>query len=164
MLAGFKSIKKYWDIKGFAQFVKKIMLFLGILIVFQIVTIPQQAYRLPSRLSPFLNPDIGQALLFAIISFVIISRTKLLKVKQYKSPISQSILFGLVALALSISYFLLKIHISANPDIINSATSFWILWRYGHLLLIVISIFLAVFGIRFTKDVFKNFKKELNLS
>lgn len=155
---------RYWKNKGFRQFLIRTGLFVGLVLLMQLVTIPYQKYSLPSKLSPLLNPDLGQALLFTIAAFLIIGKDNLLKLKKAKRSAFFTVILSVLFVLLIIGYILLKIHLAKNPQIVNTNLALWIVWRYTHLAIILLAAFFVAFDYAFLKKNMSVLRREIMYS
>jgi exosortase/archaeosortase family protein len=122
------------------------------------LTIPK-AFSLEA---PNIRNILINALLFGLITFIIISYEKLLKIKSFKFKKHQ-IFFAILAIAFVISQYVLKYLINQNTTYFLQAVTFWGIIKILIIALFVISLTLAVFGLDFFKYFIKEYKKEIGM-
>lgn len=149
---------------GFKQFLVKTGLFLGLFILIQLVLMFFQNIPLPKEYYFILDVDIGKALLLTAMIFFFSSRDKLKKLDKYKFESGTTILFGILGILSFVGYFFLKAFLIGNPTF--AVDNILLFFPLKELSLILGTLFLAiaVFGIKFSKNFFRNFKKEMGIS
>jgi len=142
---------------GFKQFIKKVILFILIFIVYSAILGPVIVnHGLLDTYSYYIYGGIGQIFLFFTLAFIIGSRKKLFALKKYKKA---NWILIIPSLILAVGWFLLGKYINntlADQRILTVLIASHILF-----LSIFAVLALAVFGIPFIKDFIKNFKKEI---
>jgi len=151
--------------KGFKQFLVKTGLFLVLFVIVQILTMKlTSSTQLPSSLAPFYLVDIAKAGLFALTLFFVTNRKKLFKLEIYRFNIKEIISFGVLLVLSIIAYFYYKSFLLNNLDFVSSNLLSLIILRYVILSLMLSFLFLAIFGLKFTKRFLKQFKKSIFIS
>ena len=150
--------------KGFKQFLWKTGLFVGLFIVIQLALLLIRESKLPSEYYFILDVDIGKSLLFAALIFFFLARDKIKKLEAYKFEPKTTSSFGFLSLLSFAGYFFLKDFLASNP--VFAVANIWLFFPLKELTLILGTLFLAIsiFGIKFSKDFIKKFKKEIELS
>lgn len=149
---------------GFKQFLVKTGVFVGLFILIQLILMYFQNIPLPKEYYFILDVDIGKALLLTAMIFFFSSRDKLKKLDKYKFESGTTIIFGILSILSFVSYFLLKAFLINNP--IFAVENILLFFTLKELILISGTLFLvlASFGIKFSKDFIKKFKKEIGFS
>jgi exosortase/archaeosortase family protein len=149
---------------GFKQFLIKTLVFIGLFLMIQIVTIPLQKIELPSEYYLILDTDLGKALIFTIIIFILLSREKLKNIENSKNNLKNIIFFGCLSFISFVSYFILKNFLGNNSEM--ALRYFFLFFPLKYLILGISTIFLAIaiFEKRFFKLFIKKFKKEIIIS
>jgi len=154
--------------KGFKEFLIKIGILIGIFLILPVVLFPflemsRYSKNNPDPLGHLFLVDIGVVVLVAILAFILISRDKLIKIKEYKYYKRPGLIFTICSLISITSYLILRYYTAHNTQ-----TALQYHWLFFCLILVnVILIFffmvLAIFNIKFIIDFIDNFKKELSL-
>ena len=110
--------------------------------------------------SPNIRNIFINACLFGIVAFIIFGYKKLLKIKNFKFRPVQ-LWFALVALIFLVGTYVLKYLINTNLSFFMQNPQLWGYIKLAFIPLFAISLYLAIFGIPFTKYFFKKYKKEL---
>jgi len=69
--------------KGFKQFLVKTVIFVFLFALMQVVIIPLQKVNMPEEFYPILDTDLGKALLFTAITFILLIRKQVFKLKEF---------------------------------------------------------------------------------
>jgi len=137
--------------EGFKQFIKKVILFLLVFIVYSAFLGPVIVnHGLLDTYGYYIYGGIGQILLFFTIAFIIGSRKKLYTLKKYDS---NNWLFIIPSIILAAAWYFLGKYI--NNQFSNQRV--WWLLIASHLLFLSVFVFLilAIFGWKFVKDFIK---------
>lgn len=142
--------------KGFKQFLIKTGVFLGLFILISFI-IGQKIVvsSLLFEFKIFIYGGMGKILLFSIFGFVLLYRDRLLKLESYKFR-KENILFLIISFIATVSFYILELNIN-----LFSPTFLSIILIHLLFLSIFIFLILGIFGFKFIKDFFLEFKKEL---
>jgi len=141
---------------GFKQFLVKTGVFLGLFVLISFI-IGQKivASSLLMGFNLYIYGGMGKILLFAILGFILLYRDKLLKLKHFKYW-GGNIIFLAISLASVMGFYLLELNLEKfSPSI------FSIILVHSLFLSIFVFLLFGIFGLRFVKSFFKDFKKEL---
>ncbi len=145
--------------KGFKEFLVKGFILASLFVLIQLITMGLVAKTtLPGNLKLFAMDDLAEAAIFMLAIFIGLNRDKILKIKSYSVGIKTRISSAaLVILGLSV-YFAYKIFLITNIGL--TASHIYSLTIIEYLLLFITLFFLIslVFGFKFCKDFFKEFK------
>ncbi|MFH1134317.1 MAG: archaeosortase/exosortase family protein [Nanoarchaeota archaeon] len=170
------EIKKHWKKPGFRQFLIKMLVLFTIFFLLPIVLFPiLETMRYNGKIEwhgklvvtdplPFYLIDVGAALIFWGLTFVLFARNKLLKLKPYPNRIKDNVLFGIVSLLFLGIYLYVRYWTSHNVE-----ATFAHRWTYVSILLgslgaFFLSMTVALLTVAFIKDFGRKLKKELLLS
>jgi exosortase/archaeosortase family protein len=167
------NIKQIWANKGFRNVIIKTIIFLTIFIGIQVFiriflrnTILFNTYlSIPAVFSlevPNMRTIIINACLFGLVSFIILSFKKLIKIKDFDFKKHQ-IAFLILSIFFLVGQYLFKFMINQNTDFFLQNTLFWGIIKILINVLFVISLALGIFGLHFVKYMFKDYKKEIIL-
>ncbi|MEM4710902.1 MAG: archaeosortase/exosortase family protein [Candidatus Woesearchaeota archaeon] len=165
------NLKNLFGNKNFRLFVFKILLFifLGIGINIFINVFFKYTYLFRTYLSipqdfyleaPNIRTIVLNALLFGVVAFIIRYYKKLLSIKYFKFQKHQWI-FIFLSMFFLLGQYLFKYIVNRNTDFFLQAPVFWGIVKILINVLFVISLYFAIFGIPFTKYMFKTFRKEI---
>lgn len=149
---------------GFKQFLWKTGIFVVLFGIIQLVLILLQQVILPAKYYFIADVDIGKALLLTAMIFFFLTKDKLKELNKYSLKLKSIIIFGILSALSFLGYDLLKGFLANNA--IYAIEKIWIFFPLKELTLILgtIFLFIAVFGIKFTKYFIKKFKKEIWIS
>lgn len=151
--------------KGFRQFLIRTVIFMALILTIQILTINISANtKIPGNLTPFYVTDLAKVGLLVLVLFFVAYREKLFELNKYKLDVKSIITFGVLEIIALIGYFKFKVFISNNLDLVNTHLHLFQFLIYFLLLLTIIFLGLAIFGLKFTKEFIKKFKKEILIS
>jgi len=142
---------------GFKQFIKKVVLFLLVFILYSAVLGPVIVnHGLLDTYGYYIYGGMGQILLFFTIAFVIGSRKKLFELKKYGQT---KWLLIIPSVVLATGWYFLGKYIN---NVFTNERVWWLLIA-SHILFLSIFIVLiiAIFGMPFIKDFIRKFKKEI---
>ncbi|MEM4268337.1 MAG: archaeosortase/exosortase family protein [Candidatus Woesearchaeota archaeon] len=111
--------------------------------------------------------DIGSGLIFFLLAFLILSRKNLLSIKVEKLNVNQSLAFGALSAGAFFAYIILRIYTSSNSDFVWShpiITGVFALSIILTLVVLVVSVFLSIFGLGFMLDFIKKFRRNIIIS
>ncbi len=108
------------------------------------------------RKSDFLN-----AVLFTGVLFILWNRDTILKLKTYKQDKKQTIIFGILAILSQILHYTFKYWIRTNPQQALQHTLLMTLIKYFFNISFIVLLALAVYNIKFFKDHFNKFGKQI---
>jgi len=142
--------------KGFREFLVKTGFFLGLFVLISFI-IGQRivASSLLMGFKIFIYGGMGKILLFAILGFVLLYRDRLLKLKGFGFE-KRGVVFLVMSLVATILFYILELNIALfSPTVLSIILV--------HLLFLSIFVFLGlgIFGLRFVKYFFGEFRKEL---
>jgi exosortase/archaeosortase family protein len=164
----FGLVKKNW---GLSQFFIRTAVFLAILIAaylfvflyfrhtdffLRYLKIGEDYYF--NFLSGLRKTDFLNSALFTVVIFIIWNRQAIAKMKPYLQNIKETIIFGGLALLTQIIHYAFKFWIRFNPGFNQLALT---LIKYLVNILFVILLALAVYNLKFFKEQFNRFKKQL---
>jgi exosortase/archaeosortase family protein len=148
--------------KGFNEFLIKFGVFWILFILIQVATMWLVAEsKLPPELKPFSMSDLAKAFLFVIVLLIGFTKEKILKIKSYSVKIRTRIISFLGIIIGFLIYFPYKNYVLNNLDSAIISPYRFIFLEYFILLVILCSLIIFVFGIKFPRDFIKNFKKDL---
>ena len=151
------DLKKIFKKKGFKHLIIKSLVFVFFLVLMQVICAPlAKVGAVPGEFKPFSFLQVGEALLFTFMLFVIYNRKKLLNVDTYKLRIRDMAFLPLAFLMLAGNYYvcmnvhLFEGHVYAFIALIS-------------LMLFLMSIFLAlgVFGWKMTHNLYSEYRAQL---
>lgn len=148
--------------KGFKEFLIKSSIFVVLFILIQLITMGVVAkMTLPGDLKLFAMDDLAEATLFMLVIFIGLNRERILKVKSYFVGLGTRILSGISVILGFFIYFSYKKFLLDNLGLVSEYIYLFTLIEY--LLLFVVLFFLVslVFGFKFCRDSFKEYKKGL---
>lgn len=160
--------------KGFKEFIFRIILFLAItilLVAFAVIFFNNSKFYLDNINAPkeyvaasidFNYTYIINALIFGIVSFILISHKKLLKIKSFQFQKSQ-IIFMITTIITIFAYYFFDYLIRQHTPFFLSTPIVWNIIELIIVLSIGISLALAVFGLKFAKYFFKQYKNNILL-
>ena len=150
-------IKTIFAKKGFKHLIIKSMMFVFFLVFMQVLCAPlAKAGAVPGEFKPFSFLQVGEALLFTFMLFVIYNRKRLLNIDDYRLKKRDLVFLPLAFLMLAgnyivrMNYHLFEGHVYAFIALIS-------------LMLFLMSIFLAlaVFGWKMTRNLYREYKSQL---
>ncbi len=150
--------------KGFKEFLIKSGVFVVLFVLIQLFVMGAvDDTFLPEEIKLFAMDDLAEAVFFVLIIFLALNKDKILKIKEYVVGIKERILSVLLIILLFPVYFQYKRFMLANIEMVKE--SLWFFTSIEYLILFVILFFLImlVFGFKFIKDFFKEYKKGLSL-
>ncbi len=165
-----EKIKRIFRNKGFNELIIKGVIFLAIILltlkfvdIFLVDSWVFQNYLdIPDSFQigkGVISISITNALIFGVVVFLILTFKQLLKLKKFDFNIKQ-LWFVIPAAFFFLLHYYLKFLISQNLDFFSQAPLFWAIIKVFIQLLFATALFLAVFGLKFTKYFFKKFKKQ----
>ncbi len=156
--------------KGFKDFLIKLVISIVALflirIFIKIFFSGSKLYKatiLPENFMPYLKGNLFVAGIFVIFVFLIYNKDTILKLKKYKFGLKQTIFFLLLTLISLVSYYILRLYINLNLDVAYKYHLISVILLTVNILLFVIFLVLAIFGLDFTKNFIKQFKKSLSI-
>jgi exosortase/archaeosortase family protein len=159
------SIKAYWKKEGLRRFIIRCLLFLLIITI-----IPLLTYKLvlattpPTQFLPFSLVTLGQAALFSIIAFFIISREKLKKLKKHPFIVKESIIFFILSMCSVIAFFVLRTYVYHNYSKSLQNSTLIILGMTLSILFWIGFLIIAIFNTNTIKEFKIKIKKEIIIS
>lgn len=149
---------------GFKQFLWKISIFVLLFVAIQLIIMITQSTPLPNEYYFLLDVDIGKALLLTAMIFFFLTRDKLKELSKYNFELKTTIIFGILSIGSFLGYFLLKQFLIDNP--IEAVEKILLFYPLKELTLVLgtIFLFITVFGVKFSKNFFKKFKKDIGIS
>ncbi len=162
-----KKIKKKSKLKlgpGFKQFLWKTGIFVILFGLIQLSLILLQKAIMPTEYYFLADVDIGKALLLTAMIFFFLTRENLKLLRKYSFELKTTLIFNILSIISFVGYNVLKGFLSHNP--IYAVENILLFYPLKELTLILgtIFLFIAIFGIRFTKDFVKNFKKQIGIT
>jgi exosortase/archaeosortase family protein len=164
---------QYWKNQGTKSFIIKLGIFLAIglgttifiSLFFSETTLFKNYLSIPSEFSveaPHVRGIAINSFLFGIIAFLLIAHEKLLKIKKFEFEKNQ-IIFAIATVFILVGQYVYKYIISSNLEYFLQSPHFWGWIKLGIVLLYVIALELAVFGLSFNKYFIKEYRKEIIL-
>lgn len=105
--------------------------------------------------------SITNALIFGVVVFFMLTYKKIFEIKDFKIKKFQQSGFILFAIFFIIIHYVFKFIINRNIDFFSLAPLLWAIVKIFIQLLFAASLFVGVFGLDFTKYIFKIFKKQI---
>ena len=157
--------------KGFRNLTIKGVIFLAIIILIQkgisllLVgsTFFQEFLDIPSQFQigkGVISLSITNALIFGVVVFIMLTYKKIFTIKNYKIKGNQ-IWFILLSVFFLILHYIFKAIINWNLQFFSQAPIFWGIIKIVIQLLFAAALFVGIFGVEFTKYLFKNLKKQI---
>ncbi len=115
---------------------------------------------IPNLFRPIYSGMIARVGIIIVIAFTLINKEKLLNLEIKKTRLKEILFFSTLTLLIVISYYLLRFFIRSNLQFATRYILFFIPLLYLFILAFGFSLFTAVFGIRFIRDMYKNFRKQ----
>ena len=107
--------------------------------------------------------SIGNALIFGIVVFFMLSYKKIFDIKDFKIKHNQ-IWFFFLAIVFVMFHYYYKFLINRNIEFFSELPLLWAIVKVGIQILFAAALFVAVFGLEFTKFILKKFKKQIVLT
>ncbi|MFA4960243.1 MAG: archaeosortase/exosortase family protein [Candidatus Pacearchaeota archaeon] len=149
---------------NFKDFIFKSIIFLVLFFLIQILTMWLVAdTRLPKEIKPFSMSDLAKSLGFILVLFIGINKKKILKIKKYSVPIKERIASMILIVLGFFIYFPYKTSMIENIELVKNCLYFFTFIEYSILLLILLCLIVFVFGLKFSANFFREFKKGLLL-
>ncbi|MFA4953081.1 MAG: archaeosortase/exosortase family protein [Candidatus Pacearchaeota archaeon] len=150
--------------QGFKDFLIKSVVFVILFILIQIATMNMAAKTLlPGEIKLFAMDDLAEAVFFVIILFLAFNKEKILKIKKYSVGIKERIVSLLLIILLFPVYFQYKRFMLANIEMVKESLWFFASVEYLILFIILFFLIILIFGFKFIKDFFKEYKKGLGV-
>lgn len=157
------KIKELLRREGFRWFLTRLAIFIGIFLVLPVLMYPfLELSRFPEAFPKFMLVDVGEACVFMAIAFIFLAREKLFEIKKHSYQWKNGVVFGLLTLASAALYLYSRYVIKTNFDYwINEGYYLGLMFNLIPILLMVLFLGIAVFGLRFAKSFIKEFKNEI---
>jgi exosortase/archaeosortase family protein len=115
---------------------------------------------IPYTLRPLLSGMITRVGIIIVMAFILVNREKLLKLDIHKTKIKATLFFSVLTFFILVSYYIFRFFVNANLEFAMQYKWFFIILNYVFVFPFGLSLFTAVFGLQFIKDIYKNFKKQ----
>ncbi|MFH1209974.1 MAG: archaeosortase/exosortase family protein [archaeon] len=160
------KFKEIWGKEGFKQFVVKTIVFVTL---FSLLPVILSHLVLMTAIGnemflPFSLVDLAKSALFTIFLFFMLTRKRIVSIKEYKFRLEESIKFGSFSFIFLILFFLLRFYVKLNYPFIPLIYWFFVLLFVISVFLFVWFMILGIFSKDFVKKFIKDFKKELLIS
>ncbi len=143
--------------KGFKNFAIKCCVFLGVIILIQLILASSsyEEFILSNLPKLFIIVDLATAFLASLVLLFIIYKDEIRDMKKFKVNIKSSCFFGILAVLIFIAYFIFTKFIFTNFSVVENFIYLFVAWRYIFLLVLLFLIVMAVFGKEFIQTLSK---------
>lgn len=166
-----KMIRDIFKNKGFIDFIIKGIIFVAIIfVILKLVDLFfvdswlfQQYLDIPNSFQigkGVIAISITNALIFGVVVFIVFTFKQLLGMRKFKFEARQ-LWFIIPAIFFFLLHYYLKFLINQNLDFFSRTPLFWAILKIFIQLLFAASVFLAVYGLDFTKYFFNRFRKQI---
>jgi exosortase/archaeosortase family protein len=163
-------MKNYFKNQGFKDVILKGILFVFIIVMtqklVQWILVDTQVFKqyldIPDLFQigkGVIAISITNALIFGVVVFMILTFKHLLELKKFDFETKQ-LWFVIPAVFFFLLHYYLKFSINQNLDFFSQTPLFWAIIKVFIQILYGASVFLAIFGFKFTKYFFKKFGRE----
>lgn len=145
---------------GFKEFLIKSSIFIVLFVLIQLIVMGIVAKTtLPGDLKLFAMDDLAEVVLFVLVIFIGLNREKILKTKNYSVKFKTRIISLITIIIGFYFYFLYKRFLLNNLALTTEYIYLFTIIEYAILLTILFFLIILVFGFKFCRDSFKEYKK-----